>query len=417
MSSRGAGLDVDRPLRIAMVAACPFPYPRGTPIRVHRMAESLAARGHHVNVVTYHLGDSVERSEFDVSRIPELRWYQKVTPGPNLRKLALVDPILAVKLWRVLRADRYDIIHAHHYEGVLLAAVARGRLGLPIVYDAHTTLASGLPYYSKAVPPSVARFVGRMFDRRVPRIAAHTVAVTRGIRDHLVDHGVVEADDISVIGNGIEPEFLHRAGAVTRSATMIQPVSLAFAGNLAPYQGIDLLLHILRRVVDVHPGTRLLLITESDFEPYERLAEKLGVRSSVELVHADLTALPRLLSTADVLLNPRPRCDGLPQKLLNYLAAGRPIVSFADSAPGLEHGRTALLAPEADVEAFADRVLEVFEHPELAARLGAQARAHAVAEFSWTNTGSRVEDLYRRLLGAPRDEARSGTGRSREETG
>ena len=42
-------------MRIAIVAACPFPLPRGTPVRILRMAEALADRGHEVHVVTYHL--------------------------------------------------------------------------------------------------------------------------------------------------------------------------------------------------------------------------------------------------------------------------------------------------------------------------------------------------------------------------
>lgn len=37
---------MSRRYRIAMVAACPFPCPRGTPVRVRRMAEALTARGH-----------------------------------------------------------------------------------------------------------------------------------------------------------------------------------------------------------------------------------------------------------------------------------------------------------------------------------------------------------------------------------
>ena len=43
-------------LRVAVVAACPFPYPRGTPVRILRLSEEIAARGHEVHVVTYHLG-------------------------------------------------------------------------------------------------------------------------------------------------------------------------------------------------------------------------------------------------------------------------------------------------------------------------------------------------------------------------
>ena len=45
-----------RRYRVAMLAACPFPAARGTPIRILRIAEELARRGHDVDVVTYHLG-------------------------------------------------------------------------------------------------------------------------------------------------------------------------------------------------------------------------------------------------------------------------------------------------------------------------------------------------------------------------
>src|SRR5829696_5121911 len=44
------------PLNVALVAACPFPAPRGTPIRFQRLAEAVAGRGDRVHVVTYHFG-------------------------------------------------------------------------------------------------------------------------------------------------------------------------------------------------------------------------------------------------------------------------------------------------------------------------------------------------------------------------
>ncbi|MFO1075557.1 MAG: hypothetical protein U1E17_23225 [Geminicoccaceae bacterium] len=48
--AEGALLMVGRRLRIGMVAACPLPARRGTPLRIERLAEALAARGHHVEL-------------------------------------------------------------------------------------------------------------------------------------------------------------------------------------------------------------------------------------------------------------------------------------------------------------------------------------------------------------------------------
>src|SRR6202789_3251850 len=103
-------------MKIAMVAACPFPSPRGTPIRAHRMAEALGRRGHDVHVVTYHLGDAVRTPHMTVHRIAGPASYTRTAPGPTLTKLALLDPLLARKLRSVLRGGHFDVIHAHHYE-------------------------------------------------------------------------------------------------------------------------------------------------------------------------------------------------------------------------------------------------------------------------------------------------------------
>ena len=52
----GNGSPNHRSFTVAVVAACPFPAPRGTPIRILRLSEALAARGHRVHVVAYDAG-------------------------------------------------------------------------------------------------------------------------------------------------------------------------------------------------------------------------------------------------------------------------------------------------------------------------------------------------------------------------
>ena len=108
-----------------MVAACPFPHPRGTPIRILRMAEALAARGHEIHVVTYHLGSSHLSARLRIHRTRTLASYRHVAPGPTYEKLLILDPLLAAKLVEVIRRFSIDLVHAHHYEGLLVAAGAR----------------------------------------------------------------------------------------------------------------------------------------------------------------------------------------------------------------------------------------------------------------------------------------------------
>ncbi|HTC24518.1 MAG TPA: glycosyltransferase, partial [Gemmatimonadales bacterium] len=90
-------------------------------------------------------------------------------------------------------------------------------------------------------------------------------------------------------------------------------------------------------------------------------------------------------------------CSGVPQKLLNYMAAAKPIVSFAGSGGLLEHGRTGWLVPDGDTEAFGGAVLHMLDEPELAHQLGAAARRHVADHYSWDRSARLVESVYEQV--------------------
>lgn len=387
---------MSRPLSVAMVAACPFPYPRGTPIRAHRIAEALAGMGVQVRVVTYHLGDRTEPLPFEVHRIRRIPTFNCAEPGPSLQKLLLADPLLASELRRVLMQSRIDLIHAHHYEGLAAALVARRGTGHPVIYDAHVLLESELPSYRLGTPQSLKRRIGRRIDRWLPRRADYVISVSERIREKLIRECRVPAGRIEVVPSGVESHFFReRAQSGSRrngNSTLI------FAGTLAPYQRIDLLLRSFREVLDRRPTTRLRIVSDSPFAEYEPLAADLGIRSQIDLRSADFEQLPRLLKDSDVAVSPRTDCSGLPQKLLNYMAAGIPIVSFEGSAPMIRNGDNGWVVQNGDVSAFADGVLHLLGNPDFAARLGANAEKLARTQFNWSVIADRVRGTYERVL-------------------
>jgi glycosyltransferase involved in cell wall biosynthesis len=383
------------PLRIAVVAACPFPAARGTPVRILRLAEALAARGHELHVATYHLGDPREAEGIRIHRIREVATYRKTAPGPSLQKLLVLDPLLVLLLRKVLREHPIDIVHAHHYEGLLAARFAGVRGRIPLVYDAHTLLESELPYYGGGPLASLKKRVGRWLDRRVPPSANHVIAVAPRIRERLIEDRIVREENITVVSNGVEIGLFEEARNRARPKSRVR--RLIFTGNLASYQRIDLLLDVFARIAAVRTDVRLLLVTSSPFDPYEEAARGLGIRDRIDLVRAPFAEIPSLLADADLALNPRTECDGIPQKVLNYMAAGRPVVSFEGSAVSVEHERTGLVVPNGDVDAFAAAVLRILEDSALARGLG-DAAAERAAEHSWAAKAAETEAIFRRLL-------------------
>jgi len=391
-----------RRLRIALVAGCPFPWARGTPARILGMAQALHDAGHEVHVVAYPLGELDRRLPFRVHRSAALPGYRRTAPGADPLRLAVLLPLLAVAVGRVARRHDIDIIHAHHYEGLLAARPAKRLHRVPVIYDAHTTLAGELPYYRHGLPRRLTAGVGRALDRRLPRLADHIVATSQYIAHEMLDDGMA-ADRVTVIGNGIEDDFVAAAAVEPGSAPAAAGAGerIVYAGNLAGYQGIETLLRAFAVVAARRPAARLQLITESVFEPYAALARQLGVMASIDLeTPPPPHALGTRLAEADVLVNPRAECPGYPLKLLNYMAAGRAIVSFAASARDLTHGSDAWLVDQPSPEALAGGLTTMLDRPDLARRLGVAARRRVVEELTWSRVAVRLESVYKGLLKA-----------------
>jgi glycosyltransferase involved in cell wall biosynthesis len=255
---------------------------------------------------------------------------------------------------------------------------------------------SELPYYALGLPTAAKATLGRWGDRALPRLSEHTICVTDTIRDKLVSQAGMDPSRVSVISNGIEVE--HFDPARLPAGTSRTGRRLIFTGNLAEYQGIDLMLKAFRRVVAQVPDARLMIASDSSFEPYDAMARELGVRDRIDLVPSTTFAdLPKLLGAADVALNPRTNCDGIPVKLLNYMAAARPAVSFDSSAPGVTHGLNGWLAESGNVEALAAGVVALLQDPARADAIGRAARDYVVEFCSWPKAAERCEAIFESL--------------------
>ena len=379
------------PLRVAMVAACPFPWPRGTPIRIQCIAEAMAHRGHTVHVVTYHLGEVVPDSPYRVHRIPEVPSYRRTAPGPTVRKLIQLDPMLALLLRRLHHEHRYDVVHAHHYEGLLVASHAVR--GTPIIYDAHTLLAGELPTYRLGLPRWLVRPVARHLDRRLPRRANRIIAVSETIRETLLALGASAPQHLHVIPNGVECQRFPVEHGITPDGSRV-----IFTGNLADYQGVDLLLKAFAMLHARRAGVRLMIVSDSSFAPFEPLAQELGIRAAVDVRQVSFPQQPALLAAAAIAVNPRVQCDGIPQKLLNYMAAGMPIATFEGSAGPVRHEVTGLRVPNGDTAAMAEAMERLLTDREMARKLGNTAREQARRDFSWAKVAARVEQVYREVI-------------------
>ena len=101
--------------------------------------------------------------------------------------------------------------------------------------------------------------------------------------------------------------------------------------------------------------------------------------------------------TTKAALNPRRLCDGIPQKLLNYMASGCAIISFKGSARFLRHRESGWIAEGNDAAAFAEGIAHVLNDPALARKIGEKAYTIVAEALSWGNAAERAEGIYLQL--------------------
>ena len=394
---------------IAMVAACPFPANHGSAASIREMSDTLMDLGHDVHIVTYPVGQAdIRVRRATVHRTASFRPEGNARVGPSADKFVLDFQLLRL-LCRVIRQERIDIIHAHNYEGALVGILASWITRRPLLYNAVNLMSDELAGYRFIRPAWLAHGVARALDWFIPIFPDHITAVSPELRDWFVDRGV-PVSKVDMVPAGIEPEmFDNPAPERFRQQYRIngRPVVM-YTGVLNAFQRVDYLLRAFAISLQAQPDALLLvvspLLSARHQKEYQELADQLGIAPSIIWIapHA-LADLPSYLALANVTVVPRPECPGHPVKLLNYMLAGKAIVSFAGGAKGVRHLHDAYIVPNHDYDALGRGIVTLLQDRTLATELGANARATVVAEFDWRQICRRIERIYEQLLGVTAD--------------
>jgi glycosyltransferase involved in cell wall biosynthesis len=177
--------------------------------------------------------------------------------------------------------------------------------------------------------------------------------------------------------------------------------TIGYCGHLSHTGEAEFLLKAWSLVASAFPSGRLKIIGEHPdpqvFAQLKSLVAILRVEASVEFMGAVTRAeLPSILAQADVMA--LPRADGLfsragmPNKLGEYLATGRPVVvtSTGDIGSYLEDRVSAYLVPPGDTVAFAEALRYVLAHPQDAAEVGRRGQAVAQEHLDMRRNCARL---------------------------
>ncbi len=396
---------MEKPLRILMIAPTSFFLDYGCHVRILEEARVLQRLGHRVTIVTYHLGRDLP--DLEIVRTRPTPWRADYEVGSSLHKLAF-DVFLAWRVLGLILRRRFDLIHAHLYEGALIGAVLGRIRRLPLLFDRQGSLTSEMVDHRFLDPEGPWYRWVRLLEERINEMPDVIVTSTQLGAIQLERYFGCDAARIHPLPDCVNLEFFHpavltpdriAAGRARLGLPPDRPV-VVYLGLLAHYQGTPHLIqaaHILKeRGVEAH----FLVMGFPDVPVYQQMAADLDVADRVVFTgKVPYEKAPAMLALGDIAVAPKLSATEGSGKLLNYMAMELPTVAF-DTPVSREYlGSLGVYAtPPGNPTALADGIQTLVENPELRRALGRELRQRAARHFSWERAGRRLVGIYRGLL-------------------
>ena len=305
-------------------------------------------------------------------------------------------------LQRLARSGRFDLYHVvDHSYSQLVPALPPGR----VVVTCHDLDAFRCLLDPAAEPRP--RWFRAMAGRILAGLkqAAAVACVSAATRDALHAQGIVAADRLHVVPNGLSPEFTPAPDTACDAAVVgllgpAGPPELLHVGSNIPRKRVDVLLPVLAAARQAWPGTRLIKAGGPLPPDLDRQAQALGVRDAVvtlPLLGRDVLAA--VYRRASLVLLPS-AAEGFGLPALEALACGAPLL--ASDLPALHEvaGEAATYCPVGDVAAWTAATLTLLDP----SRRCPGARAAGIARaglFTWSAHADRLVAIYRAALSRP----------------
>ena len=388
-------------VRILMIAPEPFFEPRGTPFSEYHRIRALLELGHTVDLVTYPFGRDVSLPGLRIFRCLRPPFMTHIGIGPSFAKVPL-DGALALTAVRRAIAGRYDAVHSHE-EGSFIGIALAGALGVPHLYDMHSSLPQQLSNFAF----SKSRLLKRWFmwmERLVIRRSKVVVVICPHLEETVraIDRNVPAVLIENAPGSGDTP--VEGSGSAVRQALGLSEVDpmVLYTGTFEHYQGLDLLFAAVRVVRASRPDVRVVLAGgRPDQVTHARAAAAAaGIAGSVIFAgQRPAEEIPAFLDAADVLVSPRSTGTNTPLKIYQYLRSGRPIVATRLLTHTQVLNDEVAFLTEATPEGFGHGILAALQDPERARDVGERARMMAETKYSYETYIARTRRAVELLNG------------------
>ncbi|MEQ1836480.1 MAG: TIGR04063 family PEP-CTERM/XrtA system glycosyltransferase [Candidatus Nitrotoga sp.] len=332
----------------------------------------------------------------------------KMTKVPLLNQISVINS-LTHRLKKVAKIVKPDILHAHSPALNAIAALRVGRsLGIPVVYEVRAFWEDAAADHGTTTEGSIRYRLTRAMETYAFKHVDAVTTICEGLRSDIVARGI-PSTKVTLVPNAVDIKKFSIGGApdeiLKTQLGLAGARILGFIGSFYAYEGLDLLLTALPRILVQTPDVRVLLVGGGPQEDaLKQQSRQLGIADKVvftgRVPHSEVN---RYYDLMDVLVYPRHsmRLTELvtPLKPLEAMAQGRLFV--ASNVGGhkelIRDGETGVLFKAESPQDLANKVLDLLNTPERWPTIKAAGRRFVETERNWKVSVACYRDVYSRL--------------------
>ena len=394
-----------RPTVVILVENLAVPFDR----RVWQEALALQSAGYRVHVVCprspqHPLGREVLEGVC-------IHRYRPLCEANNMAGYVLEYGVALVSMLAIVcgiaRRGRIAVIQACNPPDLLFLAALPFVLGgrTRFVFDQHDVgpelmIAKGKSEHGIAVR------LTRVLERVTFRLATVSIATNESYRDIAVGRGRMDPDNVFVVRSG--PNVARFAEAAPSGRFHAgHRFLVAYVGVMGIQDGVDYLIDAAEYLVRKLGRTDVQFTLAGDGTEFGRLTERvdaMGLGSHVRFLgRVSDRDLGDLLASADVCVNPdeynQMNDMSTMNKIMEYMALGRPIVQFDLTEGRVSAGAASLYVARNDASALAVGIAELLDEPIRREEMGEIGRARVATRLSWEHQVPALLEAYAWAMG------------------
>ncbi len=389
-------------MKILMIAPTPFFSDRGCHVRIYEEVKHLASMGHNVTICTYHVGNNIPG--LDIRRIINIPWYNKTSAGPSTHKIYL-DLLLLLKSVLATYQTKPNIIHAHLHEGVLIGKICSLILRIPLVFDVQGEFTSEIRAHKflHRYPflQNVMYRILSIVEWLSYKLADALLVNSSFMSNRLQKNNGIRKDKIFVVPDAAglpNGNFSNKTKYLAeRLKIPTNKKIVVYLGLLTEYQGVDLLLQVIKSMSEKRDDVHFLIMGFPSEEKYQKIAYDLGISEYITFTgRVSYWEIYDYLALGTIAVSPKLLDLGGEAniKLYNYMAAGLPTVAFDYIVNREILGDLGLYARPKDPDSLESCICKLLDDEELRLNIARKLKEIKIDNYSWRNSINQLLQAY-----------------------